>query len=93
MAVTDEDRRRHEAIAALDAGITVGVLWAQRLMCYLIGAGGKAKRSELNKRLESPELLDEIIKPFVIAGDIKEENGLIILTEDSLWWRWDLDYF
>lgn len=93
MSATEEDRRRWEAIMALDAGYTVGTLVRQRLISYLIGAGGKAEREEINKHLESPELLDETIKPLVTGGDLKEENGYIILLKDSVWWDWNLDYF
>lgn len=89
---TEEDRQRREAIMALDAGILVGTLWVQRLICYLMGAGGKVKRDEIIKRLGSPELLDEVIKPLVNGGDIQEEDGFIILAEDSFWWDWELDY-
>jgi len=87
--MTDENQEITEAVFALDAGVTNGMLLAQRLVWFLLGSGKKARLDEIVKYFESPDVLPILIKRLVSSEVIKEENGVITLVEDE---GWRLDY-
>jgi len=87
--MTDENQEITEAVFALDAGVTNGMLLAMRLVWFLLGSGKKARLDEIVKYFESPDVLPILIKRLVSSEVIKEENGVITLVEDE---GWRLDY-